>query len=62
MCAANQKPRKATVQYFCDTYHSHPMKILEISEPDWCDYSLKVATKYLCGRSNLNEFRINKET
>jgi hypothetical protein len=53
-CAVNQKPREVTVFYFCD-YFNPPseFKLLELSEPDWCKYHVKVATKYMCGRGNM---------
>lgn len=29
-------------------------RLLELSEPDWCVYHAKVATRFICGASNIN--------
>ena len=29
--------------------------MLELSEPDWCKYHVKVATKHLCGKGNVEK-------
>jgi hypothetical protein len=37
------------VDFYCDNYHQDDsIKILDISEPDWCSYLFKVSTKYMC--------------
>lgn len=30
------------------------VRLLELSEPDWCVYHAKVATRFMCGASNVN--------
>lgn len=42
--------------YYCD-YFSNPQDfvLLELSEPDWCKYHVKVATKHLCGKGNVEQ-------
>ena len=53
-CDANKKPRKTKVEFYCDAYATDKrekesdLKILDISEPDWCTYLFKVSTKYMC--------------
>ena len=55
ICAVNQKPREVTIFYYCDYFNTtSEFTMLEISEPDWCKYHVKVATKYLCGKGNVN--------
>ena len=29
--------------------HQRDFQLLELSEPDWCVYHAKVATRYMCG-------------
>jgi hypothetical protein len=54
ICSVNNKPREVTVFYYCDYFNpSNEFSILELSEPDWCKYHVKVATKYMCGRGNM---------
>ena len=61
ICAVNQQPREVTVFYYCDYFNSaNEFTLLELSEPDWCKYHVKVATKYMCGKGNL-PFKYNKE-
>ena len=60
MCAVNQSPREVTIFYYCDYFStSSEFVILEISEPDWCKYHVKVATKYMCGKGNL-KLKVNE--
>jgi len=58
-CAANSKPRRTRVDFYCDTYAAGgqvstvadkgaDFRVLDISEPDWCSYLFKVSTKYMC--------------
>ena len=35
---------------------------MELSEPDWCKYHVKVATKYMCGGKANNGDRYKKRT
>lgn len=52
MCDATNQPRSTKVVYYCDQYSQRgsrvDMKVLDISEPDFCTYQIKLATKYLC--------------
>ena len=36
--------------YYCDYFEGTEATISEISEPDWCEYHVKVVTKYMCGK------------
>jgi hypothetical protein len=50
-CDANKKPRRTQVDFYCDVFATEKgdlVKILDISEPDWCSYLFKVSTKYMC--------------
>jgi hypothetical protein len=54
MCAVNQKPREVTIFYYCDYFATNAeFTMLELSEPDWCKYHVKVASKYMCGKGNM---------
>jgi hypothetical protein len=48
----HKKPRQVTVFYYCDFFQSMDAQIMEISEPDWCVYHVKIVSKYLCGRGD----------
>ena len=52
ICAVNNKPRRVTVYYYCDYFQNQEAQIMEISEPDWCSYHVKIVSKYLCGRGD----------
>ena len=54
-CDAKKRPRETTVIYYCDQYYSasspqydESFKIIDASEPDYCKYQIKVATKFMC--------------
>ena len=54
-CDAKNRPRETKVLYYCDQYHFQKdasFKILDASEPDYCKYQIKVATKFLCTAGN----------
>ena len=52
----NNQPREVTVFYYCDYFEQREASVVEISEPDWCKYHVKIMTKYMCGRwSNVYE-------
>lgn len=53
ICDLNNKPRETKVVYYCDQFvqgkKTQPnMYVVDISEPDFCTYQIKLATKYLC--------------
>jgi hypothetical protein len=57
-CDATNQPRSTKVVYYCDQFaqgraNKQDLKILDISEPDFCTYQIKLATKYLCSAGSL---------
>ena len=49
MCDATKKPRRTTVTFYCDQSNSEAdLRIIDISEPNYCEYQIKATTKYLC--------------
>ena len=51
ICGHNNLPRSTTVVYYCDQYGtSDEMKIIDIMEPNYCEYHLKVTSKYMCAK------------
>ena len=50
-CAVDGKPRMTKVHFYCDQYRSEKdqaMAVIDISEPDYCEYLYKVATRFMC--------------
>ncbi len=48
-CDLNNQPRQTQVVYYCDQYSKkRDLRIIDLSEPDFCTYQIKLATKYLC--------------
>ena len=50
-CKVNDKPRKTRVHFYCDQYRAEKDKavsVLDISEPDYCEYLIKVSTRFMC--------------
>ena len=51
VCKVSNKPRKTRVHFYCDQYRSEKdraMSVIDISEPDYCEYFIKVSTKFMC--------------
>lgn len=46
--AQAKRKRESRLQFQRD------FRLLELSEPDWCVYHAKVATRFMCGASNIN--------
>lgn len=51
ICGHNQEPRRTTVVYYCDQYDTNDeLKIIDIMEPDYCQYHIKISSKYMCAK------------
>ena len=51
VCAETKKPRTSKITYFCDNYQSKDeLKIIDIMEPSFCNYAIRVTTKYMCSK------------
>ena len=51
VCKVTDKPRKTRVHFYCDQYQEErdtALSIIDISEPDYCEYLIKVSTKFMC--------------
>ena len=51
ICKVNDKPRLTRVHFYCDQYRSEKdvaMNVIDISEPDYCEYLFKVSTRFMC--------------
>ena len=49
LCDLNNQPRQTHVVYYCDQHSKRrELRIIDISEPDFCTYQITLATKYLC--------------
>lgn len=66
LCSANSKPRRTQVDFYCDNYNTSSdgdelLRVLDISELDWCHYHFKVSTRYMCtGVTQLPKASIRK--
>lgn len=50
-CDQVKRYRSTTLIYYCDQYgRSEDFTILDVSEPDWCDYQIRISTKYMCAK------------
>lgn len=46
-----KKPRSTRVHFYCDQYRvdkDMAMSVIDISEPDYCEYLFKVSTRFMC--------------
>jgi len=51
VCKVTNKPRKTRIHFYCDQYRidqDQALAVIDISEPDYCEYLIKVATKFMC--------------
>ena len=51
ICKVSNKPRRTRIHFYCDQYRSEKdqaMSVIDISEPDYCEYLFKVSTKFMC--------------
>jgi len=51
VCKVTEKPRRTRVHFYCDQYQDEKdsaLKMIDISEPDYCEYLIKVSTKFMC--------------
>ena len=51
MCKVGGKPRTTRVHFYCDQYRNEidrAMSVIDISEPDYCEYLFKVSTRFMC--------------
>ena len=51
ICKVSNKPRQTRVHFYCDQYRNEKdsaMAVIDISEPDYCEYLFKVSTKFMC--------------
>ena len=51
VCQVTNKPRRTRVHFYCDQYQEEKdqaLTVLDISEPDYCEYLFKVSTKFMC--------------
>ena len=50
-CMVGGKPRTTRVHFYCDQYRNEidrAMSVIDISEPDYCEYLFKVSTRFMC--------------
>ena len=48
-CDQVKRHRRTTLLYYCDQYgKAEDFYIVDVAEPDWCDYQIRIATKYMC--------------
>ena len=50
-CKVTQKPRSTRIHFYCDQYRVDKdlaMAVIDISEPDYCEYLFKVSTRFMC--------------
>ena len=51
ICPVNNQPRLTRVHFYCDQYRNEKdqaMAVIDISEPEYCEYLFKVATRFMC--------------
>ena len=51
ICKVNNQPRRTRVHFYCDQYRNEKdqaMSVIDISEPDYCEYLFKVSTRFMC--------------
>ena len=51
VCKVTNKPRITRIHFYCDQYRlekDQAVSVLDISEPDYCEYLFKVSTRFMC--------------